>query len=429
MKHLAKKLFSILPENTRHHIIRKMASVPQQAWDHGYTVEIAHSKEDLEQAYALLHDCYVGTKIMKPNSSKLRCNWYSLLPQTTLVVTKYNNQVVGTVSIIKDSHQGIPSDNEFKIENDNIRRASNSLAEISALAVDKKFRDSNHTVSLLLMKYLFNYCEVYLKTTRLICTVHPRAEDFYRSLWHFERNGKVVQYQFVEGALAVHLSMEISAEKTKKIVSSYRSNDLNKNLALFVLNIDPRFKFPLRKQGQVLDPVMTPELLQYFFTEKTQLLKELSNEKISYFYEMYKQIYSHEAIVALIGRPPEVVHIKAYRVPIEITGIASSKEQTTFVKILDLTPEGCFISLPEQPNLFSNDFILQFNLGSKSYQIESRMVWINNGTVLSHPRGIGVQFKKTAKGISQHLSNLMAVDNMDYSSEMAQSMTAIKKLG
>lgn len=96
---LASKLIKLLPEQVRHQFYRSQVIVSEFALDQNFTVEIARSKADLESAYKLLHDSYVGCKLMSPHQSGLRCNLYTFLPHTTVIVAKLNGETVGTVSL------------------------------------------------------------------------------------------------------------------------------------------------------------------------------------------------------------------------------------------------------------------------------------------------------------------------------------------
>ncbi len=89
---------SFLPKFLRIKLIRQNIRISTPPKD--FQVNIASTKEELEKAYSLLHDCYVGTKLMAPDKSGLRCNFFSFLPFTTTVVAKIGEIVIGTVSLI-----------------------------------------------------------------------------------------------------------------------------------------------------------------------------------------------------------------------------------------------------------------------------------------------------------------------------------------
>jgi hypothetical protein len=56
----------------------------------------------------LLHDAYVAAGFMKPAVSGLRVTIYHALPTTTTLCAKFDGQVVGTLSLIRESVFGFP---------------------------------------------------------------------------------------------------------------------------------------------------------------------------------------------------------------------------------------------------------------------------------------------------------------------------------
>lgn len=399
------RLTKCLPEKIRYRIFRNRVEVPAFAMDPNFSIGIARNQSDLESSYGLLHDCYVATKLMTPHFSGLRCNLFTFLPHSTVIVAKYNGKTVGTVSLIRDSSWGLPSDKDYKIENDKLRRAGQKLVEVSALAVSKEFRNSGNAVSLLLMKYLYNYTFHFLSSSCLVCTVHPRAEDFYRALWHFERNGKIVQYQFVQGALAVHLSLEISYEKMEMAKSSYRSQELKKNLVLFVLAKDSRFHYPIRKLGAQIDPVLTPELFEYFCVQKTHVWHTLSAAEKNSLYSVYKSLFGYCNRVLLADSNITDLTSRDYRIPVEIIAMLQENGHCRIVKITDLSEGGAFIAWPKDLTDPSSQVMITFKMGNSIIRMNGEIAWKNNGKSYLQPYGFGVKFPAAKKVVGTGLKN------------------------
>lgn len=394
MRKLITKLLKLMPESYRHQFYRSQVQVPQFALDDNFSIEIARTEEDLESAYRLLHDCYVATKLMTPHASGLRCNLYTFLPHSTVIVAKYNGETVGTVSLIRDSVWGLPSDKDYRNENDRLRKAGHKLVEVSALAVSKDFRNRGNSVSLLLMKYLYNYTYQFLNSDCLVCTVHPRAEDFYKALWHFDRNGKVVEYQFVHGALAVHLSMEVSTAKQEKIVASYPSQDLDKNLALFVLSEDSRFKYPSRRLGAQIDPVLTPELFEEFCVKKTGVWSTLTAVEQDSLYTLYHGLFGYCNPTLKVKSNVATPMVRDYRIPIEVSAVVHNKDSQFFVKITDLSVGGAFVAWPKDQAEPDSHMMISFKVGDMIVKIKAEVAWKNNGKSHLQPYGFGIKFPK-----------------------------------
>lgn len=398
-------IIGLFPEKWRHQFYRQCVVVPEFALDNELSIEIARTKDDLESAYRLLHDCYVGTKLMLPNDSGLRCNLYTFFPHSTVIIAKYKGEIVGTVSLIRDSGWGLPSDKDYQFENSQLRKRGLKLVEVSALAVSRKFRKRGNSVSLLLMKYLYNYTSGYFNSDCLVCTVHPRAEDFYKSLWHFDRNGQVVEYNFVQGALAVHLSMEISLEKQNKIVASYGTDDPLRNLALFVLKKDLRFKYPKRQAGSQIDPVLTPDLFEYFCIRKTDVWETLSVTEKNCLRSIYYSLFGFNNPVLNSISDAGNSGLREYRVPIEVGAIVELGGQRRSVKVTDVSPGGAYLAWPKEIGIPQSKMTLSLKIKNSIVHLQAEVAWINQGKSHLHPYGFGVKFLNTHKNQSFNFTN------------------------
>ena len=403
------KILKFFPENLRLQFYRRMTMVPDLAFSLDFTVEIARSKTDLEQAYALLHECYVGSRLMEAHPSGLRCNIYTFFPHSTVIVVKCKGEIIGTVSLIRDSEWGLPSDKDYKNENQTLRNAGKKLVEVSALAVTKKFRNSGNMVSLLLMKYLYNYSSNYFNSDCLICTVHPKAEDFYKALWHFDRNGQIIKYEFVQGALAIHMSMEISTEKQKLIVNSYYSNSLKKNLALFVLNRDDRFKYPVRQRGAQIDPVLTTELFEYFCVHKAKTWFALNPSEKNVIAKIYQAYHGNKnSTFHPVTAPTQLTEDRAYRYPTNMTTLMHANNKSYIVRISDISAGGAFIEWPSSLGLPPTTLQLAIRMSeSVVARIPAKIAWVNRGDSNMHSPGFGVQFLASHHSLSKNIIQLV----------------------
>lgn len=407
LKFAFRVLQTLIPENWHLRIIRKLARVPRLAWEPSFTVRVAETKDELEGAYKLLHDCYVRMGLMSPDPSGLRCNIYSFLPETTTVIVKSGEDVVGSVTLIKDSPIGLPSDKDYLNENNLIRAQGHRIVEVSALAIDPKFRNTNHAISLLLMKFLYNYSSNYFDSSILICTVHPRAGSFYKALWGFQQNGEVVEYKFVGGALAIHLSMELSKTKRSQTIDSYESSDVDKNLALFVLMNDQRFQYPQRVAGQVLDPVMSPELLRYFIVERTHFLHQMDFKDYEALRSMHGYKFDEVSFLKMIPLPEDKIRFdggkflnREYRMPVRARGFMTYGNVSHFCEILDFCTFGCFIHVDSDIDYsVDSEVSISMVLASNVFEVSGTIQWRNKKNNNRHPEGYGIKFSESQKNI------------------------------
>jgi hypothetical protein len=419
MKKILRKTLNLLGEKHRLQIYRKLVSIPKAYYDPDYTVEIAKSLEDLHGAYKLLHDCYVGIKIIDPQPSGLRCNLHSFLPTTTIIVAKYKGQVVGTVSAIKDSSSGLPSDQDFQNENDRFRRQGKTLVEASALAVAPPFR-GNHSVSFLLMKYLYNYCRNCFRGDYMIGAVHPKSEDFYKALWQFKKNGSPIQYGSLKGAAAIHISMDLSPKHFQKVIRDFGPDDADKNFGSMIMAKDSRFLYPNEKEGLSIHPVITPEMLKHFCLEQKEVWSRLSTNDQKTLIQVYSTYFGYESMNAFRWYHAPLQVEQEYRTPVQLSSVVSLAEQSSFCEILDITSGGCYLSWEEDLPEAGQTLKVSFRLGGHHYVVQGQVAWKNDNLSLSRQRGIGIRFLRRIPTLNLQLQQWA------YDSNLTSDLTLLK---
>ena len=151
----ARKLFSMLPQGQRHGIYRSFVDC-DPAPNERLVLKIADTQEELEACFKLLHDAYVSSGFMTPDPSGMRVTIYHALPTTTTLCAKLNDQVIGTISLIRESAIGFPLQRIFDLSE--VREQAGYIAEVSALAIHPKFRRTGGTILFPLMKFMYEYC-------------------------------------------------------------------------------------------------------------------------------------------------------------------------------------------------------------------------------------------------------------------------------
>ena len=242
-------------------------------------LKIADTKEELEACFRLLHDAYVASGFQKPDPSGMRATIYHALPTTTTLCAKYEGEVVGTMSLIRESAFGFPMQTVFDLQT--VRAKGGNIAEVSALAVHPKYRRTGGAILFPLMKFMYEYCTTFFDTRHLVIAVNPNRIEMYESLLFFERlnETKVDNYDFANGAPAVgaSLDLQVAPEMFKQI---YGRRKQKKNLHSYFTEITlPNIVAPNRRYFTTNDPVMTPDLLDYFFNQQTQVFASLDDRK------------------------------------------------------------------------------------------------------------------------------------------------------
>jgi GNAT superfamily N-acetyltransferase len=282
-----RKLFSFLPRDARFAIYRSFVDCDPNP-DNRLVLKIAETKEELEACFKLLHDAYVGSGFMRPDPSGMRVTIYHALPTTTTLCAKFDGEVVGTLSLIRESLFGFPLQSIFDLAP--VRQLRGNLAEVSALAVHPKFRKTGGAILFPLMKFMYDYCTAFFDTRHLLIAVNPNRIEMYESLLFFQRlkENTVDNYDFANGAPAVGASLDLY-QAPEVFEKSYGKKRSRKNLHnYFVKTVLPNIQVPSRRYFTTNDPVMTPDLLDYFFNQRTQVFGNLDTRRKSLLHAIYE---------------------------------------------------------------------------------------------------------------------------------------------
>jgi GNAT superfamily N-acetyltransferase len=283
---ILRRAFSLLPRALRFAIFRAMIDC-DPAPNQRLTLKIAETQDELEACFRILHDAYVGSGFMKPDPSGLRVTSYHALPTTTTLCAKFDGQVVGTISLVREGVFGFPMQSAFDLSG--VRLKQGNIAEISALAVHPNFRKTGGTILFPLMKFMYEYCTTYFDTRHLVIAVNPNRIEMYESLLFFERlQAKVIKnYDFANGAPAVGATLDL---KTAPSVFKhhYGGKKPRKNLSQYFTEIKlPNIEPPNRRYFTTNDPVMTPSMLDHFFNQRTRGFEQLDEKKRLLLHSIY----------------------------------------------------------------------------------------------------------------------------------------------
>ena len=350
----ARAAMAILPRELRFAVYRSLASCDPHP-DPRLTLKIADTQDELTACFRILHDAYVAAGFMKPDPSGLRVTIYHALPTTTTLCAKWDGQVVGTISMIREGVFGFPLQSVFDLSD--LRSQTGKIAEISALAIAPAFRKTGGSILFPLMKFMYGYCVAYFDTRHIVIAVNPNKIEMYESLLFFERlQAQVVDnYDFANGAPAVGAALDL-LRATSVLEKAYGGKPGRKNLAhYFIRTRLPNIQVPQRRFHTTNDPVLTPAMMDYFFNQRTQVFAGLDDRKRL----LLRSIYDHESYAAVL--PPAAASTRgialrrhqrfSIRCPARLE-VASYGERLAFpLQVIELSLHGfkaeCAVPLPE----------------------------------------------------------------------------------
>jgi hypothetical protein len=270
--------------------------------------KIAETQEEIEACLALLHDAYVDNGFMNPDPSGLRVTVYHALPTTTTLCAKIDDKVVGTLSLIRDGPFGFPMQKIFDLRE--IANRGGVIAEASALAIHHAYRKQSGIILYPLMKFMREYCVTFFDVRHLVIAVNPRHTYMYESVLFFQRlQAKPVDsYDYVNGAPAVGLTLDLHESFSENGIfnRTYGSRPPEKNLYHYFMQLEmPNIQLPARRFFTTNDPVMTPELLDYFFNIRTDCFHRLEDRDRARLHMIYDLEKYHPILPDFSARTTE----------------------------------------------------------------------------------------------------------------------------
>jgi GNAT superfamily N-acetyltransferase len=340
-----RRAFSLLPPAMRFAIFRAMIDC-DPAPDARLSLKIAETQDELEACFRILHDAYVSSGFMKPDPSGLRVTPYHALPTTTTLCAKFDGQVVGTISLVREGVFGFPMQSAFDLSG--VRLKQGNIAEISALAVHPDFRKTGGTILFPLMKFMYEYCTTYFDTRHLVIAVNPNRIEMYESLLFFERlQAHVIRsYDFANGAPAIGATLDL--KMAPGIFKHYYGGKKpRKNLSQYFTEVTlPNIEPPNRRYFTTNDPVMTPSMLDYFFNQRTKGFEQMDEKKRLLVHSIY-DLEAYRAVLPAAPTSPQSVESvrKHQRYSLKCPGRlqikAQAEEETSFeLHVTELSQDG-----------------------------------------------------------------------------------------
>ena len=249
--------------------------------------KLAETCEELEACFHLLHEAYVDAGFMQPDPSGLRATVYHALPTTSTLLCRSGDRVVATVSLIRESAMGFPMQRIFDIAA--IREAGGNIAEVSALAIDRRFRSASGRILLPLLKFMYEYATLKFDTRHLVIAVNPRHIGFYETILCFRRLAQrtVSHYDFVNGAPAVGAHLDLGTAPAA-FARRYKGLPPEKNLYHYFTRTPlANLQWPTKRFYTTTDPVMTPALIDHFFNQRTQAFATLRLRELMLLHSIY----------------------------------------------------------------------------------------------------------------------------------------------
>ncbi len=240
-----------------------------------FRLRLARSVKEYEDAFRLIHLAYAYQGIEPLKRIDLRITEQHVLSEAVVLVAYEGDQLVGTISVTKDSPAGLPLDKDYGAELTAMRRSGAQLSEVGSLAIVRRRWHSG--LMLILGMAAARVGFLIHGSTHHIVGVHPKAEDFYRAIWDFHSFGDARHHAELE-APVIGLVHERSAVQAHfKRCYRWRTRGLVPMEYAFGAKPPAQLELPEDIAGDEWPRFKMPrEVFRSIFTVQTNLLSELS---------------------------------------------------------------------------------------------------------------------------------------------------------
>lgn len=185
------------------------------------TIKWAETDQEFKQAYKLLYDRYLESNYIKESKSfPFHYNVFNLLPETKTAILKKNRAVVSTVDIVMDRDEyGLPMDQIYYSELDELRRQGRKLCEVGSLACSSDASWQNTFMPL--FRVIF-WRAVNIGCNDICIMVNPKHAAFYENIMIFESLGEERFYSNVNApAVALRMNLDKYKNNVKQAYKGY----------------------------------------------------------------------------------------------------------------------------------------------------------------------------------------------------------------
>ncbi len=180
-----------------------------------FEIRLARTAQEYEDAFRLVHVGYVFQGIEPLKTVDLRMTEQHVLPEASVLVAYEGRQIVGTISVTKDSPAGLPFDKDYPEELEALRRTGARISEIGSLAVVRRCWHTS-LMPLLGMAAARLGFRVHDSSHEVI-GIHPKAAPFYRALFHFHALGAARSHAELTAAPVIGMVHERDATRAHMI--------------------------------------------------------------------------------------------------------------------------------------------------------------------------------------------------------------------
>lgn len=200
-------------------------------------VRLARNVEEVQKANKLVFRNYVEDRFWEDDETQLQTNKFLYSPCRTVFVLLEGDRLIGTMSIIEDSSDGLPSDGTQTPLLNALRNRGGLIAEVSAFAMDRS-QSSRRRLFLMLVSYMMQYSFYHVGVDRLVASCKPDHAAFYETVLCFSKESDLTYYEYSH-ASGYLISLDL-VEAHRVLSRKYPQDPVNKESFYRFLLCDPQ---------------------------------------------------------------------------------------------------------------------------------------------------------------------------------------------
>jgi N-acyl amino acid synthase FeeM len=205
-------------------------------------IRVAQDPSEVQRANTLVFRNYVARGYWDGDRTAVDRNPYLHLPTRHVFVVMDGSALLGTASIIVDSPHGLPADSFQKEVAAQLRKRGETLAEISALAIDR-YRPHPPNLMHFVVAFIFQYSFYYAAVDRFVIACTPRHAMFYERSYGFHSIHNADFYKYVNVEAQILTLNLIDSYESAKL--RYRERCLPRSFFQFMYRDEhPNMHFP-----------------------------------------------------------------------------------------------------------------------------------------------------------------------------------------
>lgn len=380
-KPVTKKIWNLLryaPTFIRKKVIRSQFELSYDLPPE-YTFKQAETEKEIEEALNIVYESYTWLGYIDHREEKIHFNAFLCMPTTTILIIKYKDEVIGTMSIVPDSAFGLPSEKTWDLSS--IRSKEKRLAEISSLSIKKTHKNSKGNILFTLCKLMYSYCVDILKLDGIVIATTIEVEAFYTDLLMFKKvtSDTEKEHSLVKGNKSTCCYLNLNTAEKVFYKEYHLKNNLKNIYYFFVHYISPNISMP---QKQIS--------LQALHLQKNQSMVKILEK-----FPDLKKMFTNEDKLTLANLDPlshidkainfdDIHTTRVYpRISIRDINAFVYYNKTTFMQpsqIVDVSRFGFGLKVqyPIANVQLQESFILIFNFNNEGVSIHAYLQWFKD---------------------------------------------------